>query len=135
MTAAIELQSAIVSALRSSSALTSLLGGAFVYDDVPDSRRPPYVVIGPVETVDWSTATEEGEEHFIEITAWSSANGRKAAVAMAGEIRAALSALPGNLPGHALVNFTRETTRSEADPDDRHFRAVSSFRAVTEPLT
>ena len=135
MTAAIELQSAIVSALRSSSALTSLLGGAFVYDDVPDSRRPPYVVIGPLETVDWSTSTEEGEEHFIEITAWSSANGRKSAVAMAGEIRAALSALPGNLPGHALVNFTHETTRSEADPDDRHFRAVSSFRAVTEPLT
>ena len=134
MTAAIELQSAIVSALRSSSALTSLLGGAFVYDDVPDSRRPPYVVIGPVETVDWSTATEEGEEHFIEIAAWSQSNGRKKAVAAAAEIRSALSALPGSLAGHALVNLTHETTRSEADPDDRHFKAVVSFRAVTEPL-
>ena len=134
MTAALEMQSAIISALRDSSSLTGLLGGAFVYDDVPDSRRPPYVVLGPIETVDWSTATEDGEEHFIEITAWSQANGRKQAVAVTAEIRAVLSTLQSNLPGHALVNFTHETTRSEADPDDRHFRAVSSFRAVTEPL-
>ena len=134
MTAALELQSAIISALRASSSLTGLLGGAFVYDDVPDSRRPPYVVLGPIETVDWSTATEDGEEHFIEITAWSQANGRKQAVAVTAEIRAVLSTLQSNLPGHALVNFTHETTRSEADPDDRHFTAVSSFRAVTEPL-
>ena len=70
MTAALELQSAIVAALRASSSLTGLLGGAFVYDDAPDTRRPPYVVLGPIETVDWSTATEDGEEHFIEITAW-----------------------------------------------------------------
>ena len=134
MTAALELQSAIISALRASSSLTGLPGGAFVYDDVPDSRRPPYVVLGPIETVDWSTATEDGEEHFIEITAWSQANGRKQAVAVTAEIRAVLSTLQSNLPGHALVNFTHETTRSEADPDDRHFTAVSSFRAVTEPL-
>ncbi|MCB1385915.1 MAG: DUF3168 domain-containing protein [Nitratireductor sp.] len=134
MTAALELQTAIVAALRQSSALTGLLGGAHVYDDVPDSRRPPYVVIGPLETVDWSTSTEEGEEHFIEIAAWSQGNGRKQAVAAAAEIRSALSALPASLPGHVIVNFAHETTRSEADPDDRHFKAVASFRAVTEPL-
>ena len=121
MTAALELQTAIVAALRQSSALTGLLGGAHVYDDVPDSRRPPYVVIGPLETVDWSTSTEEGEEHFIEITAWSQANGRKQAVAVTAEQIATaglvvpqrqvqLEALPP-IPGD------EETSRDGADVD------------------
>ncbi|WP_075995842.1 DUF3168 domain-containing protein [Salaquimonas pukyongi] len=135
MTAALELQMAIVSALRQSTALTALLGGAHIYDDVPDARRPPYVVIGPVETLDWSTSTEAGEEHFIDVAIWSLANGRKAVVSMAAEIRTTLSSLPRTLAGHVLVNLTHESTRSQAGSNDRHFRAVVTFRAVTEPLT
>ncbi|MCB1386556.1 MAG: DUF3168 domain-containing protein [Nitratireductor sp.] len=134
MSAALELQAAIVSALRQAPGLLTALGGPHIYDDVPDTRRPPYVQIGSVETLDWSTGTEEGEEHFVEIAAWSETNGRQAVALLAEAIRLALAALAGPLPGHALVNLSHEATRTEPVSGDRHFRAILSFRAVTEPL-
>lgn len=137
MTAALELQAAIVATLRQSSMIQALLGGMHVYDDVPDRQRPPYISIADVTSIDWSTGDLEGEEHFVEIAAWSRGEGRKLAVELAGAVKQVLclSATQAGLalPGHVLVNLTHEETRSTPAGDDAHFSAVVLFRAITEP--
>ena len=60
--AGLELQKAIYQKLRSDAALVALLGGAKVYDDVPQGTAFPYITFGRSLVRDWATGTEAGHE-------------------------------------------------------------------------
>jgi len=126
-------QEAVYLALKSSGPLVSMLGGEHVFDDVPPKQKPPYVVIGASVHRDWSTGTEDGMEHEIKLHVWSSENGRKQVLAIAGEIIAALQTTQSALNGHVLVNLTHEFTRVSKDTKSELFSAELNFRALTEP--
>lgn len=89
------------------------------------------IVIGELESRDYSTATEKAEEHFLSLDIWSDANGRRCAGEIAGRVKTLLddAALP--LVGISLVNLQLlELLRRE--PKTRNFLAEMRFRAVTE---
>ncbi|MEM7619809.1 MAG: DUF3168 domain-containing protein [Pseudomonadota bacterium] len=127
------LQSAIYTALVGSSALTTLLGGAHVYDDVPQDISPPYMTIGQNILRDWSTGTEVGEEHEITLNIWSKSSGRKQVQDIAETVRTLLHDKSLMLTDHNLVNLRQTFLDFRREPDGEHYRAVMRFRAVTEP--
>ena len=67
--AAAALRAAIHDALVADSPLTSLLGGARVYDEPPRGASFPYVTLGEARVTDWSTGTDTGEEHQLTLKA------------------------------------------------------------------
>ena len=131
--AAIVLRRAIRATLASDAALTTLLGGANIFDEAPRGVAPPFVTFGDWQTRDWSTASDEGAEHIFIVNAWSSQPGAREALAIADRLRVLLHDQPLALDGHGLVNlrFTQLETRRETN--GRFNRAISRFRATTEP--
>src|SRR5690348_14900030 len=63
------LQAAIYTRLAAYSALTALVG-ARIYDFVPESARPPYVVIGDDTAADWGNKTGNGWDVTLTLHCW-----------------------------------------------------------------
>lgn len=132
--AAEALQVAVFEALAGDATLTGLLGGARVYDGAPRNAEAPYVHLGEVTARDWSTATEAGSEVTFAVVAWSRAEGRSQALAIAERATALLHDAALTVAGFRLVNLrhlTTETARSDK-PEGR--RAVARFRARMEAV-
>lgn len=126
------LQQAIFAALSASGELQSLIGSR-LFDYVPRDSAFPYVVLGDGSEADWSTSTETGSEHAIQIDAWSRSTGHKEAKQIAEIIRAVLHNTSLTVSGANLVDIRHLTTDFSREPDGQTFRARLSFRAVTEP--
>ena len=133
MHAALALQSALYSNLVAHDALTSLLGGGHVYDNLPRKQKPPYVIFGEATHNDWSTGSDTGMEHFITLNVWSSQNSRKQVLQISDEITSALQISEMDIGGHHLVNFVHEVTEVKRDEETGYFTATITYRAVTEP--
>jgi hypothetical protein len=131
--AAAALRAAIHDALVADAPLASVLGGARIYDEPPKDAVFPYVTLGEARISDFSTGTEQGEEHQLTLHAWSRQGGHKEAHLITGALLQALADAPLTLAGHALVNlrFTLADVRREAD--GRTYHVLVRFRAVTEP--
>ena len=71
------IQRGIYQALANSTDLTTLLGGARIYDDAPQAASYPFISLGQSEVRDWSTGTEDGAEHILTLHVWSRAGGKK----------------------------------------------------------
>src|SRR4051794_20380365 len=85
------LQQAIFATLSASSDLRALIGNPpRLFDFVPCDSAFPYVVLGDGSETDWSTSTEEGSEHGVQLDIWSREPGHKQAKQIAELIRAAL---------------------------------------------
>jgi hypothetical protein len=134
-TAAVALRAAIHDALVADSSLTSLLGGAKIYDEVPQAAAFPYVTLGEAQISDWSTATESGEEHQLTLHAWSRQGGHREAHVIAGALLQALDDAPLTLAAHRLVNLRFALADIRREADGRTYRAMVRFRAVTEPAS
>lgn len=133
-TAGWALQRAVYAALIGDTELTTLLGGAHVYDHVPRGTSFPYVTIGPSNERDWSTGLEEGHEHLLTLHVWSQAAGRREAQQLIGAIRARLHDQSLALAGYRLVNLRHEASETRREPDGKTIRGLVRLRAVTEPL-
>jgi len=132
-TAAVALRAAIHDALSADTPLTSLLGGARVYDEPPRSAAFPYVTLGEARVSDWSTASEPGEEHEITLHAWSRQGGHREAHLIAGALLQALDDAPLALDAHRLINLRFAVADVRREADGRTYHALVRFRAVTEP--
>jgi hypothetical protein len=132
-TAAAALRAAIHDALIADSPLTTLLGGARVYDEPPQNPAFPYVTLGEARITDFSTGTDPGEEHQLTLHAWSRQGGHKEAHLIAGALLQALDDAPLSLDSHRLVNFRFALADVRREADGRTYHALVRFRAVTEP--
>ncbi len=128
------LQQAIFAALSGDSALTALLGGARVYDDVPERAAFPYVTFAPGLERDWSVGEAVGSEHVVTLHVWSRGAGRKEALAIIDAVRARLHDAALTLVGYRLVNLRHESSDVRRDGDGETFHGIVRFRAVTEPV-
>jgi hypothetical protein len=131
--AAVALRSAIHDVLIADGALTSLLGGAHVYDEPPRNAAFPYVTIGEARVSDWSTGSDRGEEHQLVLHAWSRQGGHREAHLIAGALLQALDDAPLALTDHALINLRFAVADVRREADGRTYHALVRFRAVTEP--
>ncbi len=126
------LQQAVFARLTSDGALTELLGGARVYDDVPVRVAFPYVTFAQGSERDWSAGHEAGAEHAVVLHVWSRASGRKEALAIIEALRAALHDAVLTLTDHRLVNLRHETSDVRRETDGETYQGIVRFRAVTE---
>lgn len=131
MSAANPLLQAIFARLTGDAALTALIPGGMVDRLLPRAVLP-CIVVGDLESRDYSTATEKAEEHFLSLQIWSDANGRKGAGEIAARMKGLLddAALP--MAGVSLVNLQLVSSRSGREAKTRNFVTEMRFRAVTE---
>jgi hypothetical protein len=131
--AAASLRAAIRDALAADGALTILLGGAKIYDEVPRAASYPYVSLGEARVTDFSAGDQPGEEHQLTLHAWSQQGGHREAHMIAGALLQALDDAPLSLAGQHLVNLRFAVADIRREPDGRTYHALVRFRAVTEP--
>ncbi|MEA3535545.1 DUF3168 domain-containing protein [Rhizobium sp. CC-YZS058] len=133
MSAANELQAAIFARLSGDAALAGLVAGGTITDRLTTPGARPALRFGAIESGDYSTASEPGEEHRLAIEVRGEEGGHKAVQAVAARLRALLHDQALTLPSHILVNLRHQTTRTRRDGETRGHRAELMFRAVTEP--
>ena len=128
------LQQALYAAVTGSASLSALIGPPRVYDDVPQGTPFPYLTLGQSTLRDWSTGTDDAEEHILTLHVWSRAGGRKVMHEVMDALRATLHDQPLVLSGHRLVNIRHEISEARRDPDGETYHGIVRFRAVTEPV-
>ena len=129
-----DLQKAVHAALTADTALVTLLGGAYVYDTVPQYAAFPYVVIDQMQVRDWSTGTENGAEHMLTLHVWSRYAGKQEAYEVADSVRSVLDGTLLSLEDHRLINLRHQYSELKRDEDGETHHGVLRFRAVTEPV-
>ncbi len=128
-----ELQKAIFASLTADTILTVLLGGVRIYDNVPRGAEYPYVTFGQTSSRDWSTGTEDGEEHSITLHVWSDAPGHRQTQLIVAALRTRLHDAALSLTGHRLINLRHEYSEARRQAGGESHRGIVRFRAVTEP--
>jgi len=133
MNAALSLQQAMRAALLADGALTTLLGGAHVYDEAPRGAKAPLLVFENIETRDWSTSDAKAHEHFVQLQVATGERGRAQAQAICDRIEAVLDNAALTLTGHSLVNLRLVFWSVARTRSEQTFGATLRFRAATEP--
>jgi hypothetical protein len=133
MSASWALQRGIYQALANDTGLTVLIGGARIYDDPLQSASYPFVSLGQSLIRDWSTGSEDGEEHILTLHVWSRAGGRQESYEIIEAIKGVLHDKALMLTDHDLVNLRHEFSEVRQDPDGDTYHGILRYRAVTEP--
>jgi hypothetical protein len=128
------LQRAIYDTLANDGDVVLRLGGARIFDDVPQKSPYPYLTLGQSVVRDWSTGTEDGAEHILTLHVWSRAEGRREAHDIMSSIRDALHDRDLALDGHRLVQLRHELSEARREPDGETYHGIVRLRATTEPL-
>jgi hypothetical protein len=132
------LQAGIYTRLNNFAALTAVIGSNQVYDFVPESAQPPYVVIGDDTATDWDTKSKHGWEFTVTLHCWSfETAGRKQVKTILSHVHDALHQQEANITvsGFTLVQIRREfqqtfqETAAEGQ-SDRYWHGVARYRAV-----
>ncbi len=132
--ASLSLQTALFNTLSADAGLTSLLGGQHTFDHVPQEQMLPYIVIENILSQDWSTGTEEGEEHFITLNIWSSSSGKKQTYEIADKVKTLLDNNTLSLTDHHLITLQYQNSEFKRDKPSQHYIGQVRFRAITEPV-
>lgn len=131
------LQIALAAALLAASPVTTLLGGAYVYDplSVPNVDRFPYIEIGEGQDIGDDDSCGSRTQSFVDLHVWARGpDGRLVAKRIANAVREALQT-DLVLTGHVLISQVYETTRHLTDPDGLTAHAVITFMFRTRPST
>jgi hypothetical protein len=132
-------QAGLYARLTGYTALTTALGGAFVYDHVPQDTDAPYVMIGDDTCNERDTKTYNGWELTITIHCWNfEVAGRKSVKTLMGHIYDALHKNESSITvtGFTLVDIYceyQDTFQEEAGVEgagDHYYHGVQRFRAV-----
>jgi hypothetical protein len=133
VSAALALRSAVYAMLRGDAVLGEVLGGAKVYDEVPGTAAPPYVVLSEITTRNTGTTDEPSEEHELTVEVWSRQAGLAESLTAADRIVAALDGGALAVSGHRLADFIWLATAAQRSRSGRYRSARVTFRAATEP--
>lgn len=128
------LQQAVFERLGGDAGLTALVGENRIHDRLVEKAALPHVLFAAMDSRDWSTSTESGEEHTLRLEVWSDENGKRLVQSIAAAIKLALHDQPLALSGHRLVNLRLVASVLKREPKSRRHQAALTFRAVTEPL-
>ena len=132
------LQAGIYARLTGYSALTTALGGAKIYDHVPQNTTFPYVMIGDDTAIEDDTKSHEGWEVTMTLHAWDyAAAGRKSVKAILGHLYDALHRQEASVTvtgfQMVLLNVEFIETFQESATEgasDRYYHGVMRVRAI-----
>jgi len=127
------LQRSIYETLSSAPELMSRLGGDGIYSNPPPAAEFPFITIGQTVNLDWSTGTEDGNEHDVTLHIWSRADSALEVYEITEIVRNLLHDQALTLDGHDLVNLRHEFSQARIDPDGETLHGIVRYRAVTEP--
>ncbi len=128
------LQQAAFERLSADAGLKALVGQNRIHDRLVEKAALPHVLFAAMDSRDWSTSTESGEEHTLRLEVWSDDNGKRQMQSIVAAIKLALHDQPLALEGHRLVNLRLLSSALKREPKTRRHQANLTFRAVTEPL-
>lgn len=131
--AASELQRAVFAALTGDPELQDEMDGVRLHDHAPANVEFPYLAFGRTSVFDWSTGTEEGNEHLFTLHVWSKSKGKAEALRLMEIVRARLHGVAPALETHSLVNLRLEYEEVRFNEDLAVYHGMLRFRAVTEP--
>ncbi|CAN7643826.1 DUF3168 domain-containing protein [Rhizobium sp. LjRoot30] len=132
MTAANALLQAVTARLLGDADLVELIGADGIHDRLLTRIPMPYVVIAGLQSDDFSTSTEAGEEHLLTLEIWSSGQGQREAQVIAGHVHRLLHDAALSLVGAVLVSLLHRSTRARRVQKTRAHGVEMVFRAVTE---
>ncbi len=133
----LEVQAAVVAALRASTALQGLLGSPVrLYQDVPDNPfvAGPYATIGDGQQLPDKAECIDGSEIFVDIHVFSRGKGDAEIKSIASAISDAVDDVALTLASHRCVQIQRENAIFRKDPDTLTRHSILTFKALTEPL-
>lgn len=131
----LELQGAVVAALRASADLQSFLGNPIrLYEDVPDNPMFPYCTIGEGQNVPDLVQDFDCSEVFLDIHVWSRAPSFEECKRIGASIIAAMPA-PPTLSENRAVLLDRRNELQMLDADGVTKHGIYSFRALIEPAS
>ncbi len=102
MSAAIDLQQAVIAHLSAHPTLAELTG---VHDGAPPRAAFPYAAIGDGLVTDWSTKTEQGREVRFAVTLWDDGEVPARLHRLTGAVEAAMATLPRTLEGGRIASL------------------------------
>lgn len=147
MSASVEIQRAVYTALRFNAPLVSLLAtdpnagsptAAAVFDHVPQSATPedaeafPYVVLGAETQAEFDTDDQVGRETTMTIHTWSRARGLKETKEIMDAIKSVLHDATLSISGETFVLCLQEFAEAMVDPDGMTRHGVQRFRIITQ---
>ncbi len=133
MSAANALLRAIHERLATDAFLNRALGPQGLLDRLLPRAVLPCVMPGEVESRDYSTASEKGEEHTITLEVWCDEGGRQRAQEISSRIMVLLDDAPLALGGGVtLVSLFYRSLRSRRETATQQYVTQMRFRAVTE---
>lgn len=129
----LELQGAIVTALKANAAVDALIGDR-IYDEPPAAPTFPYVTVGDDQVLQAHAHCIEGStEIFSTLHAWSRSGGKVQAKKIAGAVVVALNFAELTLNnGYRLVLLEHDSTQYLIDPDGLTAHAVIVFHAFVD---
>lgn len=129
--ASLELQGAIVRALKSSPVVTALVDQK-IYDIAPADAQTPYVVMGDFDEHRADATCLQARKIYATLHVWSSSSGFMEVRQVAEAVAETLHHAPLVLTSHRLVSFDHSRTRVMRDLDGIHSHAVIELVAYTE---
>jgi hypothetical protein len=129
----LELQKAIVAALKADAAVTAIINGR-IYDAVPGGATKPYVSFGPFQLLPEHGDCLDGGEAFVTLDAWAAGPDTVQVKQLGTAIARALDLAPIVLDApQRLVEMSVEQTQYMRDPDGITAHGVITVHAFTEP--
>jgi hypothetical protein len=129
------LQRSIYQTLSNAPELMSRLAGDGIYSNPPPAAEFPFITIGHSVNKDWSTGTEDGNEHSLTLHIWSRADSALEVYEITQLVRDLLHDQPLSLDDHYLINLRHQFSEARIDPDGETLHGIVRYRAVTEPMT
>jgi hypothetical protein len=121
----IEVQEALVAALKGDAALLALVGGA-VFDAPPKGQAPPYVVIRRHDMVQRNGDLAVLQEHRVLVHCWADQPSRRRVLEIAEEVVAAALEL------EAVAHAEHVRTDTAIDNETGLARAAVTLRFLSE---
>lgn len=131
---ALELQAALVTALKADATLVALLAPDGIRDGPARGASFPYVTLGDLTCRDVGAQDWPGRELRLALNIWSRAGGRAETLRIMERISVISDGIPPNFGTFRLVTWARLEERVARGRDGRSWRGTLIFRAVTEPL-
>lgn len=128
----LQIQAAIVKALRDSGPLTAIVAKR-IYDATPATASFPYVSIGPASIIPELAECTDAAEVTIQIDVWSRGKGFPQVKEIGREITLLLH--DAELPlvgGGAVHSLLLESTRYQRDPDGLTSHGILTFNILTD---
>jgi hypothetical protein len=127
----LELQGAMLAALKADATVASLVAGR-IYDQTPDPVTFPYVTIGEAQFVRDDATCLSGGEVFLTLHAWSRAVGFPEVKRIADAVVEALHLAALSLPTNRLISINHRQNRVFRDDDGLTSHAVIELVAYVE---